>query len=93
MDIVTRKEQIIRIQSQSPYPEIHEALQAKLNAEVMGVTQSVIETALQEELQEHLNQCRGERPRRSGYYKRVLDSEYDRIEDLSVPKLRHSNGQ
>jgi putative transposase len=91
MDIATRKEQIIRIQSQSPYPELHEALQAQLNAEVVEVTQSVIETALREEVQEHLNQCIGERPRRSGYYKRVLDSEYGRIEDLSVPKLRHSN--
>lgn len=92
MNIVKRKEQIIRIQSQSPYPELQKALQEKLNAEVIGVTQSVIETALQEELQEHLNQIIGKRPRRSGYYKRVLDSEYGRISDLSVPKLRHNNG-
>jgi putative transposase len=92
MNIVKRKDQIIRIQSQSPYPDLQEALQEKLNAEVIGVTQRVIETALQEELQEHLNQIIGKRPRRSGYYKRVLDSEYGRISDLSVPKRRHNNG-
>jgi putative transposase len=92
MDIVTRKAQILRVQTHNPYPELNEALQEKLNTEVLGVTQSVIEAALSEELQEHLNQVTGERPRRSGYFKRVLDSEQGRIESLSVPKLRHSNG-
>jgi putative transposase len=93
MNIVTREAQIVRIQTQNPYPELNEALQKKLNSEVLGVTQSVLEAALCEELQEHLNQVSGERPRRSGYFKRVLDSEHGRIESLSVPKLRHSNGQ
>jgi len=92
MDIVTRKAQILRVQTHNPYPELNEALQEKLNTEVLGVTQSVIEAALCEELQEHLNQVTEERPRRSGYFKRVLDSEHGRIESLSVPKLRHSNG-
>ena len=32
-----------------------------------------------------------ERPRRSGYYPRELDTEYGRIDDLSVPKLREGN--
>ncbi|WP_404784748.1 transposase [Altericista sp. CCNU0014] len=91
MDIVTRKAQILRVQTQNPYPELNEVLQEKLNTEVLGVTQSVLEAALCEELQEHLNQLAGERPRRSGYFKRVLDSEYGRIESLSVPKLRHGN--
>jgi putative transposase len=91
MDIVTRKAQILRVQAQSPYPELNEVLQEKLNTEVLGVTQSVLEAALCEELQEHLNGLSGERPRRSGYFKRVLDSEYGRIKSLSVPKLRHGN--
>jgi transposase-like protein len=91
MDIITRKAQILRVQTQNPYPELNEALQEKLNTEVLGVTQSVLEAALCEELQEHLNKLTGERPRRSGYFKRVLDSEYGRIESLSVPKLRHGN--
>lgn len=91
MDIVTRKAQILRVQTQNPYPELNEALQEKLNTEVLGVTQRVLEAALCEELQEHLNKLGGERPRRSGYFKRVLDSEYGRIESLSIPKLRHGN--
>lgn len=91
MDILTRKAQILRVQTQNPYPELNEALQEKLNTEVLGVTQSVLEAALCEELQEHLNTLAGERPRRSGYFKRVLDSECGRIESLSVPKLRHGN--
>jgi putative transposase len=91
MDIVTRKAQILRVQTQNPYPELNEVLQEKLNTEVLGVTQSVLEAALCEELQEHLTGLAGERPRRSGYFKRVLDSEYGRIESLSVPKLRHGN--
>jgi putative transposase len=93
MDIVTRKAQILRVQTQNPYPELNEALQEKLNTEVLGVTQSILESALCEELQEHLKQLTGERPRRSGYFTRVLDSEHGRIDTLSVPKLRHSNGQ
>jgi putative transposase len=93
MNIVTREAQIVRVQAQNPYPELNKALQEKLNREVLGVTQSVLEAALCEELQEHLNHVTGERPRRSGYFKRVLDSEHGRIEALSVPKLRHSNGQ
>jgi putative transposase len=89
MDIVTRKAQILRVQTQNPYPELNEALQEKLNTEVLGVTQSILESALCEELQEHLKQLTGERPRRSGYFTRVLDSEHGRIDTLSVPKLRH----
>ena len=83
MDIITRKAQILRVQTHNPYPELNEALQEKLNTEVLGVTQSVLEAALCEELQEHLKQITGERPRRSGYFKRVLDSEHGRIDTLS----------
>jgi Transposase, Mutator family len=43
--------------------------------------------------QEPLKTLTGEGPRRSGYFKRVLDSEHGRIALLSVPKLRHSAGQ
>jgi putative transposase len=83
----------LRVQAQHPYPELNEVLQEKLDTEVLGVTQSVLEAALCEELQEHLKTLSGERPRRSGYFKRVLDSEHGRIAALSVPKLRHSNAQ
>lgn len=91
MDILTREAQILRVQTQHPYPELNKALQEKLNTEVLGVTQKVLEVALCEELQKHLNTFTAGRPRRSGYFKRILDSEYGRIESLSVPKLRHGN--
>jgi Transposase, Mutator family len=88
MDIITRKAQILRVLTPHPYPELNEALQENLNTEVLGVTQSILESALCEELQEHLKQLTGERPRCSGYF-----TEHGRIDSLSVPKLRHSNGQ
>ena len=50
MNIVTRKAQILRVQAQNPYPELNEALQEKLNTEVLDVTQRVLESALCEEL-------------------------------------------
>lgn len=62
MDIVTREAQILRVQTQNPYPELNDAVQEKLNTEVLGVTQSVLEAALDEELREHLSQLTGERP-------------------------------
>ena len=68
MDNASRKEQIIRIQSQSPYPELNEALETKLRTEVLGVTQTFLEGALQEELQGHLSKIAEDRPRRSGYF-------------------------
>jgi transposase-like protein len=88
MNIAEREEQIIRIQSQSPYPQINQALQETLRAEATRVTQAVVEAALVEEIQAHLEQQQtDQRPRRSGYYQRTLDTQYGRIEELSVPKL------
>ena len=78
MTIAERKEQIIRIHSQSPYPQINQALQSVLRQEATRVTQVTIESALIEEIQAHLNQLSKERPRRSGYYQRTLDPQYGR---------------
>ena len=93
MPIAEREEQIIRIQSQSRYPQINQALEAAVRDEATRVTQTTVEAALVEELKAHLDQCSGDRPRRSGYYQRTLDTQYGRIETLSVPKLRHDNGE
>jgi hypothetical protein len=49
MDIVTRKAQILQVQTQNPCPELNEVPQENLNTEVLGVTQSVLEAALYEE--------------------------------------------
>ena len=79
MTIAEREEQIIRIQSQSRYPQINQALEAALRAEATQVTQATVEAALVEELNAHLEQCSGDRPRRSGYYQRTLDTQYGRM--------------
>ncbi|UJB72657.1 transposase (plasmid) [Acaryochloris sp. 'Moss Beach'] len=91
MNIAQREQQIIRIQSQSSYASINEALEATLRLEASQVTQKIIEAALDEEVQAYLSQLQGTRPRRSGYYQRVLDTQYGRIPQLSVPKLRKGN--
>jgi|APDOM4702015191_1054821.scaffolds.fasta_scaffold60957_1 transposase-like protein len=93
MTIATREEQILRIQATSPYPELNEALEASLKAEVLKVTQCTLESALIEEVQQHLSNLGENRPRRSGYFQRTLNSEYGQIQGLSVPKLRCGNGQ
>jgi hypothetical protein len=76
MNIATREEQIVRIQATSPYPELNEALEASLKAEVLKVTQSTLESALNEEVHQHLINLGEKRPRRSGYFRRTLNSEY-----------------
>ncbi|HEY5139347.1 MAG TPA: transposase, partial [Methylococcales bacterium] len=82
------------MQSQSRYAQINQALQETLQTEAIRVTQSTVEAALVEEVRAHLEQCSGNRrPRRSGYYQRTLDTQYGRIEKLSVPKLRQDNGE
>jgi putative transposase len=93
MNIATREEQIVRIQATSPYPELNEALEASLKAEVLKVTQSTLESALNEEVHQHLINLGEKRPRRSGYFRRTLNSEYGQIRGLAVPKLRCGNGQ
>jgi transposase-like protein len=91
MKLADREEQIIRIQSQSFQPELTAELEETLKREVVGITQVTIETALIEELEAERDSRSGTIPRRSGYFTRVLDTEYGRIEQLKVPKLRWGN--
>jgi hypothetical protein len=94
MTIAAREEQIIRIQAHSPCPELNEALETSLRAEVLKATQCTLESALVEEVQQHLSQIVGQnRPRCSGYFRRTLNSQYGQIQGLAVPKLRYRNGQ
>lgn len=90
MSIAEREATIIRIKESSFQSELDEALESKLREEVVKVVQTTIEAALEEELLSELEQMR-DQPRRSGYFKRTLDTQYGRIGELSVPKLRHSN--
>lgn len=84
-----REAQILRIQSKSFQPELSRELEAQLEKAVVGVTKTTIEAALVEEVIAERKKGLGER--RSGYFYRVLDTEYGRIEALQVPKLRRGN--
>ena len=72
----------------------------QVNRAVVATTQSVIEQALEEEVTlylgaeryEHLPWGRGPEQTRSGYYPRELITQYGRIADVRVPKLRKGNG-
>ena len=92
MTIAEKKEQVIQIEQECFDNTLSEKLQETLEREVQEVVQSTIERALVEEIEEYRDSLpEGEIPRRSGYYPRDLDTEYGRIDDLSVPKLREGN--
>ena len=57
---------------------------------VVAVVKTTIEAALAEEVSAQIETLNVP-TRRSGYYQRRLDTQYGRIENLSVPKLRQGN--
>ncbi len=91
MKIAEREQQILRVKSQSFQPELTAQLETSLQREVLLVTKATIEAALVEELESSRASRRRPVPRRSGYFPRILDSQYGRIVDLQVPKLRRGN--
>jgi len=93
MTIAACEGQIIRIKSASFQPEINEAPEAELQKQVKIAVQTTIEGSLEAELMEDLAARTGEMPRRSGFFQRVLDTQYGRIPDLHMPKLRWGNKQ
>jgi len=90
MQIAAREQQILRIQEAGFHPPMNELLAQKLRADVLRTVQGVIEAALVEELLAERAKMNNP-PRRSGYYTRILDSLYGRIEALRMPKLRKGN--
>jgi transposase-like protein len=90
MKIAEREKQIIRIKKASFQSDLNEQLEAHLRRQVVQVVQTTIEAALGEEVQAEL-ETMSAKPRRSGYFKRSLDTQYGQIKQLLVPKLRHSN--
>lgn len=90
MTTANREQQILRIKSASFQTELDEHLQKHLQQEVVSVVQTTIEAALVEELTTQRTEMT-EKPRRSGYYPRQLNTQFGRIEKLSVPKLRYGN--
>jgi Transposase, Mutator family len=93
MTILERESQILRVRAQGIHPELSEQLSETLRLAVVSTLKTVIEGALQEEVTAFLAQIEGEKPQRSGYYGRGLNTQYGSIEDLQVPKLRHRNGE
>ena len=91
MTIAACEEPIIRIKRASFQPEINEAVEAELQKQVKIAVQTTIEGSLEAELAEDLAARAGQRPRRSGFFQRLLDTQYGRIPDLHVPKLRWGN--
>ena len=66
-------------------------LENTLPTEVVRVIKTTIEAALVEELESFRSSRSGPQARRSGYFHRLLDTQYGRIPALRVPKLRSDN--
>ncbi len=90
MTIANREQQILRVKAASFQTELDEQLKQHLQQEVVSVVQTTIEAALVEEVTAQIETIT-EKPRRSGYYQRQLNTQFGQVENLSVPKLRHSN--
>jgi len=93
MKIAEREQQILRVKATSFQPELDEALEQALQTAVLEAIKTTLETALDEEVKAELAKLSEDRPRRSGYFKRGLDTQYGHLEALRVPKLRRRNGE
>jgi len=90
MTIAHREQQILRIKTASFQTELDEQLEQHLQQEVVSVVQTTIEAALVEEISAQIETL-SVKTRRSGYYPRQLLTQFGRVENLSVPKLRQGN--
>jgi putative transposase len=93
MNIAEREQQILRVKATSFQPELDEALEQTLRAAVLEAVKTALEAALDEEVKAELAKLTSDRPRRSGYFQRGLDTQYGHVSDLRVPKLRRRNGE
>lgn len=91
MNIAQREQQILRVKAESFQTELDAALEQTLRTQVVATVKATLEAALDEEVQVFLKKMGNDRPRRSGFFERKLDTQYGHIPDLRVPKLRRSN--
>ena len=91
MKLAEREQQILRVKSQSFHSEMISELEDALRTEVSLLIKTTIEAALVEELESFRTSKTNLRPRRSGYFHRLLDTQYGRVSQLRVPKLRSGN--
>ena len=93
MKIAEREQQILRVKATSFQPELDEALEQALRVAVLEAVKTALESALEEEVKAELAKLSSDRPRRSGYFQRGLDTQYGHVSDLRVPKLRRRNSE
>lgn len=91
MTIIEREQQILRVSQQGFHPRLDETLAQRLRTEVVATVKAVLEHALVEEVNGFLETLKADKPHRSGFYRRGLNTQYGHIEDLVVPKLRQRN--
>ncbi|OYQ66944.1 hypothetical protein B9G53_02665 [Pseudanabaena sp. SR411] len=91
--IAKREQQILRGKATSFQPELDEALEQAMKSAVLEVAKTVLESALEEEVKAELAKLASDRPRRSGYFQRGLDTQYGHMSNLRVPKLRRHNSE
>lgn len=91
MNIAEREQQILRVKATSFQAELDDALEQSLRSAVLGAVKTTLEAALDEEVKAELVKLAADRPRRSGYFQRGLDTQYGHLSDLRVPKLRRRN--
>jgi len=91
MTIKEREAEIVRVKEASFAPGLTAKLQEQLRTDIVTTVQATLEEALIEEVEAHRASLGGEKPRRSGYYERVVGTQYGQIEALRVPKLRSGN--
>ena len=90
MTIAEREQQILRIKKASFQSELDEQLETHMRQQVVLAVQTTLEAALVQEVEADVATLTSP-PRRSGYFHRILDTQYGRIESLAVPKLRYGN--
>jgi transposase-like protein len=93
MNKAEREQQILRVKATSFQPELDEALEQTLRVAVLEAVKTALEAALDEEVKAELTKLSSDRPRRSGYFERGLDTQYGHVRGLRVPKLRRRNGE
>jgi putative transposase len=91
MNIAEREQQILRVKATSFQPELDEVLEQTLRAAVLEAVKTTLEAALDQEVKAELLKMAADRPYRSGYFHRELDTQYGQVSDLRVPKLRRRN--
>lgn len=90
MNIMQCEQQILRTKIRSFQPELDEALEHELRKAALFAVKTTLEAALKEENNQNLEKL-SKKPRRSGYFKRGLNTQYGHLSDLKVPKIRNQN--